>query len=208
MRVFIIDNCEIFRKGLKVLLQENFPVEAFGEAHNFPVLLEGMNYEQWDIIIMDIEFPDNDGLEILKYINGINSTLPILVLTYLHPEHYAIRAFKSGASGFLSKALSCNEIIDAVKVIYSGKKYINGYVEDYFSKMISKNFAETVELLSNREYHIFIRIAEGYTVSEIARELSLSVKTISHYRKNILQKMNLKNNAGIMRYAFTNKFIK
>jgi two-component system, NarL family, invasion response regulator UvrY len=208
MKILVVDQCDIFRKGIKIILEESYKLDAYGEAKDYPTLLEVIHTSKWDIIIMDIEYVDGDGLDILKYITGTNPTFSVLIFSSLPPELYVVRAFRSGASGFISKATACNTFLEAVKTVMEGKKYITDYVSEHLSKNVNKNFTSSVENLSDREFYVFKRIAEGNAVSDIARELSLSVKTISHYRKNILVKLGLKNNAGIMRYAFTNELVK
>jgi DNA-binding NarL/FixJ family response regulator len=208
MKILVVDQCDIIRKGIKYILEGNFKLEAYGEAKDYPSLVEVIHTANWDVIIMDIEYEGGDGLDILKYITGINPSFSVLIFSALPPELYVVRAFRSGAAGFISKTSACNNFIEAVNTLKEGKKYITGYIAEHISKNVNKNYTSSVESLSDREFYVFKRIAEGNAVSDIARELSLSVKTISHYRKNILVKMGLKNNAGIMRYAFVNELVK
>lgn len=208
LRILIADDHAVIRKGLKQILIESFPDAYIGEAVDAEEIIAKTISESWDIVITDLSMPGRSGLDAIQDIRLNFPKMPILMLS-IHPEEqYAIRALKSGASGYISKDAATEELVSAVKRLLSGKKYISSAIADKLAEGVGiDQHIMPHELLSNREYEIFILIAQGRQVSEIAEQLHLGVTTISTYRTRLLGKMRLKNNAELIRYALDNKLI-
>ncbi|MES2140350.1 MAG: response regulator transcription factor [Bacteroidota bacterium] len=208
MRVLIADDHAIVRKGLAQLIREEFPDSEIIEASNSQEALEKVNIGILDAILIDISMPGRNGLETLKQIRDFGIKSPILVIS-MHPEEqYAVRVLKAGASGFLNKDSATEELITAIHKVLSGKKYISASLaEKLVERFESSSEKPMIELLSDRELQVLQLIASGKTVGTIADEISLSVNTISTYRTRILEKLNLANNAELMRYAIDNGLV-
>lgn len=208
LKVLIADDHAVIRKGLKQILIEAFPDAFIGEAVDAEDATAKTLAENWDIVITDLSMPGRSGLELTLDIRQNFPKLPVLILS-IHPEEqYAIRALKSGASGYISKDAATEELVSAVKRLLSGKKYISSAIADKLADGVGIDQHITPhELLSNREYEIFILLAQGKQVSDIAEQLFLGVTTISTYRTRLMAKMHLKTNADLIRYALDNKLI-
>ena len=209
MKILIVDDHAIFRAGLRQLLLEELTIECIAEANNSASALARLREEQWDIILLDINLPDRNGIDVLKSIRQENDKVPVLMLSMFSEEQYAIRAIRAGAAGYLTKDSSPDVLIQAIVNVVKGEKYISQSLAETMASHLQKPKMEENphNLLSDREYDIFTRLASGKTVSEIAEQLLLSVKTISTYRSRILKKMNLKNNADLTQYAFSHNLI-
>lgn len=205
-RFLIADDHAIVRKGLFQLIKEEFPDAYCCEAADGHTVIKKVREEKWNIILLDISMPERSGMEVLRQLKSEGNSTPVLMLS-IHPEEqYALRVFKAGASGFLTKASANDELIKAVHQLLLGKKYISQEAADILVSTSSKdNKKELYENLSNREMEVLLLIASGKTLSEIADELSLSINTISTYRSRILEKLGLNNNAELMRYAIDNQ---
>ena len=206
MNILIIDDHAIFRAGLKQLLLEELSGVKVYETGDGVTALNMIRDKQWDVILLDINLPGKNGIEILKGIKQVNSKQPVLMLSMYSEEQYAVRAMRAGAAGYLTKDVLPDELVKAIRQVAEGHRYINPSLAEVLA--IHLNTAdhedEPHKLLSDREYDIFSKLSSGKTVSEIAGLLLLSVKTISTYRSRILHKMNLKNNAELMQYAVIN----
>lgn len=208
MKVLIADDHAILRKGLIEILHESFPSMEYFEASNSIEALQITRKETLDLILLDISMPGRNGLETLKQIRADGIQTPILILSVQPEDQYAIRVLKAGASGFLNKDSAPEELINAVNLILRGKKYISSNIVDKLAQALSHPIDQpSYETLSDRELQVLKFIASGKTVSEIGREISLTVNTISTYRARILDKLNLKNNAELTRYAFDNSLV-
>lgn len=206
--VLIADDHNIVRRGLKKILEDEFSEVTVGEASRDTEIAEQLSKGKWDVIILDISMPGKSGLEVLKDIKATHKNIPVLILSMYPEEQFALRVMKSGASGYLRKDSAPEELVNAVNEILDGKKYISPAVLNILSDNVNKEGKiELSEILSDREYEIFLLIAQGKTVSEIAEILSLSVKTVSTHRTHILEKTKLKNNAEIVMYAVRNKLL-
>lgn len=206
MRILIADDHAIVRKGLKQILLEGYPFACVEECSNTEELISKAIHGQWDVVISDISMPGRSGLDALQQIHGAFPKLPVLILS-MHPEEqYAIRALKAGASGYCSKDFAEEELVTAIQKILAGKKYITPTLAETLLTQLETNPIPH-ERLSDREFDVFQLLASGKSVSEIAERLSLSSTTISTYRARILEKMNLKNNTELIRYALENKLI-
>lgn len=205
IKFLIADDHAIVRKGLVQILREEFPKAEITEVASSSQVMDEVDGQSWDVILLDISMPGRNGIETLKQIRTNGVRTPILMLS-MHPEdQYALRALKAGASGFLNKETAPEELLAAVRLLLSGRKYITPSVAEKLTETISEKNAH--ELLSDREMQVLQHIASGKTVSEIAVEIALSVNTISTYRTRILEKLNLNNNAELTRYALDNNLV-
>ena len=206
LKVLIVDDHALLRSGVIKILEEHYNDIKFGEASCASETFEIIIKQKWDIIILDINMPGRNGLEVIKELKRMNHNLPILILSMYHEDEFALRVFKDGADGYLMKDSVPEKLVNAIDQILDGKKYISPEAAELltrdFENVSKKN---PIESLSDREFEVMSLIASGKTVSQIAEELSLSVKTISTYRTHILEKLKLKNNAEIMRYVIDNK---
>jgi DNA-binding NarL/FixJ family response regulator len=208
IRIIIADDHAIVREGMKQILSETTDIVVADEAINGQEVLQKVWKNNYDVAVLDITMPHGSGLEILEQIKKARPKLPVLILS-MHPEdQYAVRALKAGAAGYLTKQSIPEELIRAIRKIFQGGKYISPTLaERLASELSSKSDKPPHETLSDREYQVMLRIASGKTVSKIAGELSLSVKTISTYRSRILDKMKMKTSSELMHYAIKNKLV-
>lgn len=205
MKFLIADDHAIVRKGLVEILREEFSTAEITEVTNSHEVIKETKHKTWDIILLDISMPGQNGIETVKQIRTNGVTCPILVLS-MHPEdQYGVRAIKAGASGFINKESATSELLAAVHRVLNGKKYITPSIAEKLAETESEKLPH--ELLSDREMQVLQFIASGKTVSEIAADISLSVNTISTYRARILEKLGLNNNAELTRYAIDNGIV-
>jgi len=208
-KILIADDHSVVRDGIIKSLTSSFPNTEFGEAGNGIELLRIIDDAKWNLVILDINMPGRSGMEVLKEIKANYPAIPVIIFSMYPEDQFAIRAMKAGASAYLSKDISSKELEKAIKAILNGERYFTPTIALLMSNELSGNNINkyTHETLSDREHQVFLLIAGGQNVSDIARKLSLSVKTISVYRSIILKKMNLKNNAEITHYAFKNNLV-
>ena len=206
IKILIADDHPIYRKGLLQILMETPDMFAVDEAGSGEEALAKVWSKDYDLVLMDISMPGRGGLDALKVLKSHRPKLPVLVLS-MHPEEqYAVRALRAGASGYLNKECAWDELVNAINKVLGGGKYVSAALaEKLADNLVGGNDKPLQEILSDREYQVFRMIASGKTVSAIAEELSLSVKTISTHRVRILEKMRLTNNAELIHYAITNK---
>jgi len=207
-RIIIADDHAIFREGLKQVIDTTVDMTVVDEAANGQELLRKIQNNDYDLAILDITMPGRNGLDVLVEMKNIKPKLPVLVLS-MHPEEqFALRAYKSGASGYLTKSSHSMELLDALHKISLGKKYVSSALaESLVTGLSDTSQQELQHSLSNREYQVMCMIGSGKTVGKIADEISLSVKTVSTYRAHILRKLNMKNNAEITRYVIENNLL-
>ena len=207
-RFLIADDHPTIRKGVKLIIENAFSELEIGEASSGVEVFKQINNKKWDILILDIDMPGRNGLEVLKDLRERNIKLPVLVFSF-HPEkQIAIRVLKAGAWGYLSKDAAFEELANAINQILSGRKYItSSLAEQMVSYMETPSNKAPHELLSDREYETLLLFAKGKSVSQIAEELSLGTPTISTYRARILEKMGMTNNAELMSYALRNNLV-
>lgn len=204
-RILIVDDHAIVREGLKQILAEVDDIEVAGEADCSSRALQMARREPWDMVLMDITMPDRSGIETLELMKKEHPGLQVLMLSMHRETQYAVRALKSGAAGYLNKQSAPAQLVDAIRMVASGKKYISAEVAQELASQVSgERDSLPHEGLSNREYQTLCMIASGLPVSAIADKLALSVKTISMYRARLLKKMQLKNNAELTHYAIKN----
>ncbi|MCD4786228.1 MAG: response regulator transcription factor [Candidatus Eremiobacteraeota bacterium] len=208
IRIFIADNYAIVREGLKQILKDNEDMFVIAEAENAWEALKKLKLGGFDVIILDIKLPGIGGVEALKKIKAINPDIPILVLCVYPEEQYALRSIKAGASGYIKKDCSPEELIRAIRKIYKGKKYVSpAFTEKLLETIDAGHKRPLHQNLSDREFQVLCLISRGNTLSEIADELSLSIKTISTYKSRVIRKMGFKNNVELIKYAIENKLI-
>jgi DNA-binding NarL/FixJ family response regulator len=208
MRILIADDHAVVRQGLKQILAEAFKRASFGEAANSQQALDRVWKEHWDIVVLDLTMPGRSGLEVLKEIKQAHPKLPVLILS-MHPEdQFAVRLLKAGASGYMTKESAPEELVGAVRKAIAGGRYVSpALAEKMASLLVNNGQVAPHENLSDREFLILRLIASGKAVSVIARELSLSVKTVSTYRGRVLEKMHLTNNSELLHYAFQKNLV-
>lgn len=207
-RVLIADDHVILRQGLKQIIDSTVNMSVTDEAANGQETLNKVKDNDYDVVVLDITMPGRDGLDVLLEIKRMKPMLPVLILSSHPEEQYALRAYRAGASGYLSKMSPKEEIVDALQKAVLGKKYVNqDFAECLLNGLGKDNQEKPHNDLSNREYQVLCLIASGKPVGKIADELALSVKTVSTYRTNILHKMNMTNNAELTRYAIENQLV-
>lgn len=201
-RILIADDHPVFRRGLKQLLGEAFADSTFAEAATSQEAVAKVRQQAWDLLLLDISMPGRNGLEALKEVRGSSPRLPVLVVS-MHPEaQYAVRALKAGASGYINKESAPEEIAGAVKTLLAGRKYVSASLAQLLASDLEARAEKPPhETLSDREYAVLCAIAAGKSVTRIAREWCLSVKTVSTYRVRLCQKLRLKTVADLIRYA-------
>jgi DNA-binding NarL/FixJ family response regulator len=202
IKVLIADDHAVVREGVKHIFAETTDISVAGEAANGQEVLERIGKQEYDLLLLDIAMPGRDGLEILKEIKTQKPKLPVLMLSMFPEEQYALRALKSGASGYLTKDSIPHELVKAVRKVLKGGNYISSSFSEKLLTEITSNTSKPLhETLSDREFQIMRMIASGKTMNEIADELSLSSKTVYTYRARILEKMGMKNNMEVAHYA-------
>jgi DNA-binding NarL/FixJ family response regulator len=208
IRVLIVDDHQIVREGLKQILSETTDIKVLAEGEKGYDALKQMETNQFDVVVLDISLPDENGLEILKKIKSRSTSTAVLILSIYSEEQYAIRALRAGAAGYLSKESASDELIEAIRKISRGRKYIPPRLAEKLAfELEFDTTRKPHEKLSDREFQVLCLLASGKTVTDISQELFLSDKTVSTYRTRILQKMNMKNNAQLIRYAIQHKLV-
>ena len=202
IRILIADDHAVVRQGLKQILEENGDMNVVSEHTNGADALDWLRKHNCDIALIDIAMPGMNGIDMLKKLHKEKPELPVLVLSIYAEEQYAVRLVRSGASGYLTKECAPMEVVEAVRCVAGGKKYISPAIAKVLAdKAGGSHDKHPHEVLSDREYQIFLQLASAKTVTDIANDLGLSVKTISTYRSRILEKMHLRNNHELMYYA-------
>jgi len=208
IRVLVADDHAIVRRGLKLILSEEFERVVVGEAQNGKELIEQIEKDDWEVVVLDITMPGRSGLDLLKEIKRLRPQLPVLILSMHSEDQFAVRAFKAGAAGYMTKEKAPEELVKAIKKVLAGGKYVSATLaETLVSGLEVDTDKPAYESLSDREYQVLRMIASGKTVKEIADELSLSMKTISTYRTRILEKLRMRTNAELTYYALANKLV-
>jgi len=207
-RILVADDHEVVRKGLMNVLAEAFQPIEVDEAGNGQEAVSKVLRKKYDLVVLDIKMPGKSGLDALKEIKQHRPKLPVVILS-MHPEdQLAIRAMRAGASGYLTKESASDDLVLAIRKALNGEKYISGSLAQILAGELDKDPEKPPhKILSDREYQVMVMIASGKPVGAIARELCLSVKTISSYRANILLKTGMKNNSEITHYAIQNNLV-
>jgi two-component system invasion response regulator UvrY len=208
LRILIADDHAIVREGLKQILADTGDIVVAGDAASGVDAIKMMRTGEYDVMLLDISMPDRSGIEVLKQLRQEFPKLAVLMLSMHREDQYAIRSLKAGASGYLNKQSAPDELVNAIRQVAQGHKYISPALAQQLANQIGDDReVPPHETLSDREYQTLTMIASGKTVSEIAAELVLSVKTISMYRSRLLQKMKLRHNADLTHYAIKNNLV-
>lgn len=208
MKILITEDHAVVREGLKLILADHFKKAVFGEARTATEALALVWKEKWDVVLLDITLPGRSGLEVLKEIKRSRPKLPVLILS-MHPEdQFAVRMLKAGAAGYLTKESAGEELVGAIKKVIGGGRYVSPALAERMASYLTVDLQKAPhERLSDREFLILRTIASGKQVGQIAKELSLSVSTVSTYRARILEKMDMKNNAELTHYALQKSLV-
>ncbi len=202
IRVLIADDHAIVRQGLRQILSETDDLLVAGEAGDGVDAMHLARAQPWDVVLLDVSMPNRNGIDTLKMLKKEFPRLPVLILS-MHPEEqYAVRALKSGASGYVTKQSAPEQLVTAIRQVASGHKYVSPSLAMKLADVIAENNDRPAhETLSDREYQILCLIATGRPLTQIAEELNISVKTVSEYRKRMLDKMRMESNAELIHYG-------
>lgn len=202
--ILIVEDHPIVRRGLKDILTDEYPRAVFGDASDTPLAQAALERRKWDIVLLDINIPGRGGLEILEDIRRQYPQTKVLIVSAYPEEEFAVRAFKLGAAGYLSKNQASEELVTAVKKMLSGGKYVTASLAERLADAMNSGKANCAphEALSPRELQILRLIADGKTIKQVAVELALSEKTVGTYRARIAEKTGLRSNVELTRYAF------
>lgn len=208
-RVLIADDHAVVRAGLRQLMAADRAITEIGEAETGQQTLDRLREGHWELLILDIAMPDRSGLDILKHVRSGFPDTRVLILSGFPERQYGINVLRAGAHGFLGKESAAEELTKAVHALLAGRRYISPTMSELLiSEIDGGDAGKPIHLqLSEREFQIFCKLAGGGTVSDIARELCLSVKTVSTYRSRVLEKLHFKSNADITSYALRNGLI-
>ena len=205
IRVLIVDDHAIVRRGLKGILADEPDIEV-SETADSKAAMRLIREQDWNLVVLDLDLPGKSGLDLLLDVKAAHPRLPVLILSVYPEDQFAVRTLRAGASGFMSKDAAPEDLVKAIRKILHGGKYISEHTaERLLHRLDAKSKAHPHEALSNREFQILCLLGAGKGVSAIARELSLSVPTVSTHRARILEKMQMKTTAELMRYAIQNR---
>jgi DNA-binding NarL/FixJ family response regulator len=208
LKILIADDHAIVRKGLKQILLEEYPSAIIKEAGDAESLLAEITKDSWNVVICDMSMPGRSGLDALTQIKQMAPHLPVLIMSMYPEDQYALRVLKAGASGYIGKETIHDDIIRAIQTVSLGKKFITPTIAEKLANALGEdNALQPHESLSDREFDVFKLLASGKAVSEIASQLSLSATTVSTYRSRIMEKMNMRTNAELTRYAIEKNLI-
>jgi two-component system invasion response regulator UvrY len=201
-RILLADDHAVVRQGLRQIVTESVRGPVFGEASSGEEALRKAAAEKWDLVILDISLPGKSGLDVLKELRAAEPGVPVLVLS-MHPEeHFAVRALKAGAAGYVTKRTAARDLAAAVKKVLAGGRYVSASLAERLASEIQLGPGQLAhERLSDREYQVFRMLASGKTVKEIGEEISLTPQTVSTHRSRILEKMRMTTNAELTQYA-------
>ena len=201
MKILIADDHTLLRQGLKQILADEFQNVEFGEAGTSQQTIDLLATQRWDVLLLDINMPGRNGLEVLHETRDQYPALAVLVLSSAPEEQLAVRVLKAGAAGYLNKQAAPEELVEAIKKVHSGGRYVGARLGEKLAAELSRSHPRPQEQLSDREFQVMQQLAGGKSLKEIADDLSLSVKTISTFRGRILEKLKLQNNVELAHFA-------
>jgi DNA-binding NarL/FixJ family response regulator len=208
IRILVADDHAIVRRGLRQIVADESDMGVVGEAQTTQEILDLARQEEWDVIVLNISMPGRGGFEALKALKQTHSKRPVLVLSMYPEDQFAVRAFRAGAAGYMTKESAPEELVQAIRKVVRGGKYVSPSLAEKLAAELGEDAERPPhEALSEREYHVLCLLASGKTVTQIAAEMSLSVKTISTYRARLLEKMRMKTNAEVTRYAIEHRLV-
>ena len=207
-KFLLVDDHEIVRRGLRQMLAEAFPDASFAEAGRVPQARELITRQAWDLVLLDINLPEGSGLELLGQVRQLCPGAAVLVLSAYPEEEFAVRAFKLGAAGYLTKASVADEMIAAVRKVLAGGRYVSAALAERLAAALGDGQAQALhEALSPRELEVLRLVASGKTIKEVAAGLLLSEKTIATYRARVAEKLGLSSNVELTRYALQHRLV-
>ncbi|QPJ60747.1 MAG: response regulator transcription factor [Candidatus Nitronauta litoralis] len=208
IRILIADDHEVVRKGLKTIIADHQDMTVTGEAENGNDVLNIVGKQDFDLILLDFDMPEKNGLDTLIELKALYPKLPVIILSIFPEDHYGTRFLKAGASGYLGKSSASDQLVEAIRKVACGGKYVSPNLADKLVSDLNRDSDKPLhETLTDREFQVFTMIAGGKKLKHIAEELCLSINTISTYRGRILQKMDMKSNADVIHYAIDNHLI-
>jgi DNA-binding NarL/FixJ family response regulator len=207
IRILLVDDHPVARHRNKYQIQDRVKDAVIGEAPDAPTALSTIEKQVWDLVIADLSLPGMSGLELIKELRRVKPSLPALVLSMHPPSQFARRALSAGAIGYLTKDSQLDEFVTAIEYARRGRRYIGRDTADLLLRQGARWESLPHESLSDREYQVLRLIGSGQTISDIGRDLGLSVKTVSTYRARVLEKLGMKSNAELMRYAIENRLL-
>jgi two-component system invasion response regulator UvrY len=208
IKVLIADDHAVVRRGLREILEETRDVLVGGEAATASDTIRLVREQRWDIVVLDIHLPGGSGIDLLRDLRHQRAELRVLILTGYPEQQYAVRAIKAGAAGFLTKESAPEKLVEAIRKVASGNRYVSEEVAELLASAVAGDtLGAPHERLTDREFEVLRLLASGKTVSQVADGLALSVKTVSTHRARILQKMNMKTNAELTYYAIKNRLV-
>ncbi len=207
-KILVVDDHAVVRQGVKQILNEQFQGAVIGEARNAEEMIDRIRKFTWDIVVLDVGMPGKSGLDALKELKQVCPKLPVLVLSAYPEDQLARRMLKAGASGYLTKDSAPNELVQALKKILGGGKFVSASMAELLVANLNEEAGRPQhELLSDREYQVMCLIAVGKSLKEIADDLCVGISTINTYRARILEKMQFKNNTELTHYAIENRLV-
>ena len=208
IRIGIVDDHSIVRSGLRQFFEDESDLQVVGEAASGGEAIDLVRKTELDVLLMDLSMPGQTGIDALAMIRAKAPDIAILILSGYPEEHYALNLIRQGASGYLSKQCEPSEIVTAIRTVAQGRRYITPAVAELLAQQLTRpDEGLPHEQLSEREFQVFVRLAKGETVGDIAEGLSISVKTVSTYRTRIMEKMGLTSNSSLTYYALKNNVI-
>lgn len=202
MRILIVDDHAMLRAGLKKILEDEFPDATIGEAGSADEATARLAAHPWDVLLLDISLPGRSGLDLLPDVRRLYPDIRVIVLSSFGDQQFAVRSLRLGASAFLTKERAAQELIDAIRTVVAGRRFVGAELAQQLAALIASDHPKSPhETLSSREFEVFRLIASAKSVTEIGETLGLSAKTVSTYRTRILEKMALSSNAELMQYA-------
>lgn len=208
IRILIADDHEIVRAGLKQFIAADGDLRVTGEAASGEEAVRLVRSAEFDVVLLDIRMPDGSGIDTLKQLKTMRPRLPVLMLSGFAEEQYALNLLRAGAAGYISKEAAPSELVKAIRTVVLGRKYVSPELAHILASGVTGEADKPLHAqLSQREFQIFCKLAAGESVSKIAEDLLISVKTVSTYRTRVLEKMQLKTNADLTYYAIKNELI-